>query len=201
MHTSEVYTKGSVTVCADGADYCSSRMQPWLRLTLLTPRLLAQTSPTIILGTKNLAEALSAHEQVVSRSCSFTTTLHICRDQQSLPPSAPSAALRLHRNGLKAIKGNSRTVSAASQSRDTINETYYKKNLKLNAKSSCKSDMRVKQKLAGHDHELKVDIFFLSLFLYFLIQQWMLIMSRIKDFNNPFFLIIILILIILIMRR
>lgn len=41
--------------------------------------------------------------------------------------------------------------------------------------------MRVKQKLAGHDHELKVDLFFLSLFPQ---QQWMLIMSMIKDFNN-----------------
>ncbi|KAL3966319.1 erythrocyte band 7 integral membrane protein [Sarotherodon galilaeus] len=47
-------------------------------------QLLAQTNPRIILGTKNLAEALSGHEQIVqcmqkvSRSCSFTTTLHIC---------------------------------------------------------------------------------------------------------------------------
>lgn len=93
-------------------------------------QLLAQTSPTIILGTKNLAEALSGHEQIVYAKgvpLIHNYTAHLHRDQQSLPPPAPSAVLRLHINGLKAIKGNGRTVSAASQSRDTINETYYKK--------------------------------------------------------------------------
>lgn len=93
-------------------------------------QLLAQTSPTIILGTKNLAEALSGHEQIVYAKgvplmLRHNYTAHLHKDQQSLPPSA---VLRLHINGLKAIKGNSRIVNAASQSRDTINETYYKKN-------------------------------------------------------------------------
>lgn len=96
-------------------------------------QLLAQTSPTIILGTKNLAEALSGHEQIVYAKgvplmLRHNYTAHLHKDQQSLPPPAPSAVLWLHINGLKAIKGNGRIVSAASQSRDTINETYYKKN-------------------------------------------------------------------------
>lgn len=95
-------------------------------------QLSAQTSPRIILGTKNLAEILSDHEQIVYAKgvplmLLHNYTAHPHRDQQSLPPSAPSAVLRLHINGLKAIEGNGRTVSAASQSRDSINETYYKK--------------------------------------------------------------------------
>lgn len=65
-------------------------------------QLLAQTSPTIILGTKNLAEALSGHEQIVYAKgvplmLRHNYTAHLHKDQQSLPPPAPSATPTPHK--------------------------------------------------------------------------------------------------------